>query len=87
MTDYYKGYSLIHWFLDQMSDEENKAIISAYVRGERTIVAASDNLNDLYYMLGLIVLDSAIIECERHSEDNSTWCILIDLDKTGKFGE
>lgn len=83
--DEYKGYSLIHWYVEHEKDEVNRVIIKARIRGYITILAYSDNLDDLYDILGLSVLNSAIVEC--YEDTDNCWCITIDLDKDGKILE
>lgn len=87
--DEYKNKSLFQWFVEHDKDEVNGIIIKARIRGYITILAISDNLDDLYYILGLSVLNSAIVECyvECYEDYGQLWCITIDLDKDGKFLE
>lgn len=87
--DEYKNKSLFQWFVEHDKDEVNGIIIKARIRGYFTILAISDNLDDLYYILGLSVLNSAIVECyvECYEDYGQLWCITIDLDKDGKFLE
>lgn len=83
--DEYKDNSLFHWYVEHEKDEVNGIIIKARIRGYITILASSDNLDDLYYILGLSVWNSAIVEC--YKDTDNCWCITIDLDKDGKFLE
>lgn len=83
--DEYKDNSLFHWYVEHEKDEVNGIIIKARIRGYVTILAISDNLEDLYYILGSSVLNSAIVEC--YEDTDNCWCITIDLDKDGKFLE
>ena len=82
--DEYKDNSLFHWYVEREKDEVNGIIIKARIRGYVTILAISDNLDDLY-ILGLSVFNSAIVEC--YEDTDNCWCITIDLDKEGKFLE
>lgn len=83
--DEYENKSLFQWFVEHDKDEVNGIIIKARIRGYITILAISDNLDDLYFILGLSVLNSAIAEC--YEDTDNCWCITIDLDKDGKFLE
>lgn len=81
----YKDHSLFHWYVEHEKDEVNGIIIKARIRGYLTELATTNNMNDLYCILGLSVLNSAIVEC--YEDTDNCWCITIDLDKDGKFLE
>ena len=85
--DEYKGYSLLHWYCDRF-EEENVygVIIYARIQGEWKILACCTSIKWFYNMIGVAVLNSAIVKC---TEDPSElfWYITIDLEKTGKFDD
>lgn len=82
----YKDYSLLYWYCDRFEEEENVygVIIYALIQGEWKILASCTSIKWLYDMIGVAVLNSAIVKC---TEDPGElfWYITIDLDKTGKF--
>lgn len=80
----YKGYSLLHWYLYQNEDVVNGVVITAQIRGEWKILASSRNINWLYDIIGIAVMDSAIVECWQCPE-NLYWYITIDLDEKGYY--
>ena len=83
--DDYKGYSLLQWYLNCAEDEVNGVIIKAQIRGQNGILATLNDINEIFLLFGLSVLNSAIVECFVWADNH--WTITIDLDKEGKFKE
>ena len=79
----YKGYSLLHWYMDQNEDEVYGIIVMARIRGEWKMLVDCSNINEFYEIMGMAVLSSAILKCYQNP-DNLYWHIAIDLDKQGK---
>ena len=80
--DEYKGYSLIHWYMDQNEDEVYGIIVMARIRGEWKILVNCSNINLFYEIMGVTVLSSAIVKCFQNPA-NLYWYIDIDIDKQG----
>ena len=79
--DEYKDYSLLKWHLDHLEDKLYTIFVEAQIRGEWKLLASS-NIYTSYELLGIAVLDSAIVHCCKYPE-YLTWYIKIDLDKKG----
>lgn len=84
--DEYKGYSLLHWWYLEQDDNIKGVIVKTQIRGGYKILAMCSNIEEMYYVLGVAVLDSSIVECLEYPE-NLCWVIIIDLDKKGKRNE
>lgn len=79
----YKGYSLLHWYMDQNEDEVYGIIVMARIRGEWKMLVNCSNINLFYEIMGMSVLSSAIVKCLQNPE-SLYWYIDIDIDKQGK---
>lgn len=77
----YEGCSLMKLMFDVK--ENNSIVVFAYIRGHWVQMAHGfrDTLVDV---VGLHILDSAIIECklDKHAKK---WYVKIDIDREGKF--
>lgn len=78
----YVGLSLTRFMFDK-ANSYDLAIVRARIRGHWCILAQG-SLNSLNNRLGMILMDSQIIECRQDETDN-TWFIKIDIDNEGKF--
>ena len=81
--DEYKGYSLLHWYVDQKLDDVYGIIVMAQIRGEWKMLVDCSNINWFYDIMGIAVLSSAIVKCCQDPR-NLYWHIAIDIDKQGK---
>lgn len=82
--DEYVGYSLLHWCLDHIEDISYGVQLEAQIRGEWKILASCSDIKWFYEIIGITVLDSAIVKCRQNQAD-LYWLIAIDLDRKGKF--
>lgn len=78
----YKGYSLLHWYMDQNEDKPYGIIVTARIRGEWKMLVDCSNIEWFFEIMGMAVLSSAIVKCLQDPEA-LYWHIAIDLDKTG----
>ena len=78
----YVGLSLTRFMFDN-ANSYDFAIVRARIRGYWCILAQG-SLSSLNDRLGMILMDSQIIECRQDESDN-TWFIKIDIDNEGKF--
>ena len=83
--DEYKGYSLLHWYINQNEDENEMFGITviAKIRGEWKKLVECSNINWFYEIMGMSILSSAIVKCLQNPE-SLYWHIAIDIDKQGK---
>ena len=77
----YEGYSLMKLMLDV--EENNSIVVFANIRSHRTQLACG-RIETLLEVLGLNILNSAIIEC-KFDKYASKWYVKIDIDKEGRL--